>query len=353
MGTWGVGIYSNDTAEEVRDICNEIYPFVSVEEGNKIIFKEFEELLKTNLIDNDYASFWYALSDWQWKHGILSEDIRAKTMELLEINAGIEEWKESGGQVNSKKRITIMEKLKSQLNSPMPACTIAPVKLVKPKHKIGDIIIFRSCARNEDYYDNLWEIKNICPPLIFRDEQLSQSGDKIHPPFDAHEKYMAILCVGTKKIQHSSYLPDVFDEYSIYAYYDYISPRKPSLSELSSRGFLPMVFWNYKECEDMVDYIGWTYTFNLLTETFRVSKNSAIKEVNKIRSCSESERFYYMSDKKKYLTETQREFDLYHAFADFWEEKTRMNRLGITIDTLIREDIINPELLPLEDIDFV
>ena len=36
MGTWGTGIYSNDTAEDVRDICQEIFPFVSVEEGIRI-----------------------------------------------------------------------------------------------------------------------------------------------------------------------------------------------------------------------------------------------------------------------------------------------------------------------------
>ena len=83
MGIWGTGIYSNDTAEDVRDICQEIFPFVSVEEGNRIIFQEFAELINSNLQDDDYASFWYALADWQWKHGILTEEIRIKAIGLL------------------------------------------------------------------------------------------------------------------------------------------------------------------------------------------------------------------------------------------------------------------------------
>ena len=46
MGTWGTGIYGNDTAEEVREFCNEIFPFVSVEEGNRIVFREFKDILE-------------------------------------------------------------------------------------------------------------------------------------------------------------------------------------------------------------------------------------------------------------------------------------------------------------------
>ena len=82
MGTWGTGIYGNDTAEDVREFCNEIFPLVSVEEGNRIVFREFKDILEDDLIDDDYASFWYSLADWQWKHGILCEDIRMKTIQL-------------------------------------------------------------------------------------------------------------------------------------------------------------------------------------------------------------------------------------------------------------------------------
>ena len=67
MGTWGSGLYSNDIAEDVRDMCNEIFPFVDIKEGNKILFTEFSEIVNLSITDNDSASFWYALADWQWK----------------------------------------------------------------------------------------------------------------------------------------------------------------------------------------------------------------------------------------------------------------------------------------------
>ena len=93
MGSWGPGLYSNDTSGDVRDICNEIYPLVGIEKGTELILEEYSEIVNSDIIDNDYADFWYALADWQWKHGILSDDIKQKTIELLEAHTGIEEWK--------------------------------------------------------------------------------------------------------------------------------------------------------------------------------------------------------------------------------------------------------------------
>ncbi len=91
MGAWGTGIYSNDTAEDLRDTCKDIFAFYDNEEGNRRIFEIFAELIAQKQIDNDYASFWYALADWQWKHGLLTENIKEKAVTLLSDYAGIEE----------------------------------------------------------------------------------------------------------------------------------------------------------------------------------------------------------------------------------------------------------------------
>ncbi len=54
---------------------------------------------------------------------------------------------------------------------------------------------------------------------------------------------MAILCVGTLKEPVSRNVPDVYWEYSVYAYYDYISDKKPDIEELGkSRIFTDGVF---------------------------------------------------------------------------------------------------------------
>ncbi len=73
MGSWGTGIYSNDTASDLVDFCKEVYPLVSIEEGNKLLAKEFPHYfdVKNEDMDDDEASFWYALADWQWKKAFL------------------------------------------------------------------------------------------------------------------------------------------------------------------------------------------------------------------------------------------------------------------------------------------
>ena len=90
MGVWGTGIYSNDTAMDLRDTCQEIYPFCDAEKGLNIIETEYADFFKEDCcIDGDYADFWYAFADWHWKHGIFSEKHRIKVLKLLENKVGL------------------------------------------------------------------------------------------------------------------------------------------------------------------------------------------------------------------------------------------------------------------------
>ena len=155
MGAWGTGLYSNDTSSDVRDMCNEVYPLVGVEKGTQLIIEEYADIVNSDVFDNDYADFWFALADWQWKHGILSDEIRDKTISLLEMQAGIDEWEGT----NVKKRLAVMEKMLGQLKTPQPDVKIPKAKLAKPKHKPGDIVVFRTCDKGYQYADSVWNIE--------------------------------------------------------------------------------------------------------------------------------------------------------------------------------------------------
>jgi hypothetical protein len=43
MGAWGTALYSNDISCDVRDMCNEIYPLVGKESGEKLTFPSQRE----------------------------------------------------------------------------------------------------------------------------------------------------------------------------------------------------------------------------------------------------------------------------------------------------------------------
>lgn len=350
MGTWGTGIYSNDTAGDVRDACKDIFAFYDVEEGNQKLFDFFKEVLQQEYIDNDYASFWYALSDWQWKHGMLTEYVKNKTVELLSGYAGIKEWEESGNVKDVIKRKKVLDSLKTQLEKPQPPVKKPKLSLVKPKHKPGDIIIFKA-TEYVDEWDSSWHIENFRPPFMFASKLISNSKSENINGYDAHGKYMAILCIDSQKESHSEYITGAFDEYSVYVWYNYLSEVKPSVEQLSFCGFLPMVDWILKDFNrGITDSISWIYQFTLMAESFKA--NSYIEfENKKCRNKNEVNRFHQLFANKKYSKDYFGGFDLCGMFNTAFEEKNRMDLLNLKIDDLLDPKVKNPDFLTPSEID--
>ncbi len=348
MGAWGTGIYSNDTAEDVRDFCGMIFPFTSVSEGNRIVFEEFAEIANAEVIDDDAASFWYALSDWQWRHGILSEEIKKKTLQLLDERAGISDWEEMGSTSDVKRRIAVMEQLKERLNSPMPFVNLPKKRLARAKHKIGQIVIFR--ARKDDESE-FWKIEDLNDPFIYQDERLAQTATELSSKWNVQGKYMAVCCVGSEKTPYSKYLPELYEESSVYAFYDFISDNPPDIETLRLCGFLPMRYFEWKDFNrNIIDYVGWTYWFTLGAESFRVSKHSDIDEIFTIKDEGEALRFRRGLEQKNYLDVVDGYFELEGAFRACLGEKKLLEAAGMLPDTLLDDNMENPRLKAPEEI---
>lgn len=348
MGAWGTGIYSTDTAEDVRDFCGMIFPFTSVSEGNRIVFEEFAEIANAEVIDDDAASFWYALSDWQWKHGILSSEIREKTLKLLDEHAGISDWEEIGNPSDVKRRLAALEQLKHRLHSPMPPVNLPKKRLAKPKHKVGQIVIFR--ARKNDDTD-FWKMKYLNDPFMYQDDKLAGTAAELPSEWNAKGKYMAILCVGSEKTPYSKYLPDLYEESSVYAFYDFISDSPPEIETLRRCGFLPIRYFEWKDFNrNIIDYVGWTYRFTLALESFRASENSDIDGAFTINDESEAQRFWRGLERKNYLNDVDGYFNLAGAFLSCFDAKKLFEAAGVRPDTLIDDNMENPRLKEPEEI---
>ena len=349
MGSWGTSLYSNDTSSDVRDMCNEIYPFVSVEEGTRLILKEYADIVNSDALDDDCADFWFALADWQWKHGILSDELRDKTIALLEAHTGIDEWEESGSSSDVKKRLEVMDKLLCQLKLPQPPVKIPKSKAAKAKHKPGNIIVFRTCSKEYEYAETVWNIKE----CGFTDAYIADIADKLpkklSQPYEAYEKYMAILCVGIAEEQYSQYLPDVKETHSIYAYYDYMSDKEPTLDDLKQCGFLPLNI-RYSSDGDSLGKNAWTYTFTMFAQGFSKKPGGSEQIIAKIYSFEENERFHLLLSQKQYDSEYSSLPELFHTFGDIYCEKVRLELIGIELDNLLCADSSNPALRTPEEI---
>lgn len=350
MGTWGTALYSCDIADDVRDTCKEIFSFYDIEEGNKKIFSIYTEVIEQDYIDNEYASFWYALADWQWKHGMLTEFIKNKTLELLNIYAGLEEWIDTGNPKDIYKRKSVLNTLKAQLLSPQPPYKKPKMNIVHPKHKPGDIIIFQAPCYKELKNSSIWRIESFTVPLMFESPKFSESNFKDIKGYDAQGKYMAILCVGSVKERHSQYVDNIFDERSVYVWYDYLSVEKPTQDMLRSCGFLPLINWQLKDFnKNITKSLSWTYTFTLTCESFRV--NREISEIFKLKDTNEVERYRTLFSQKKYSLDYCGGFCLFSMFSSAFKEKNRAELINEQIDNLLYSNIVNPTLLSPAEVD--
>ncbi len=354
MGTWGTGLYSDDTAADVKLLCEEIFPFVSIEEGNKIIFDEYKELIDSNIRDNTYASFWYALADWQWNHGIITAEIKDHTLDLLCNYTGLCEWEESGNKADIKKRKAVLDRLREKLESAQSPKKLPKVRLEKPKHKVGDIIVFQMDSSKKGF-ESAWKLEYTRPRFIYESPAITECiAECFEPAKDFSGNFLAILCVDFVKEPYSEHISGLYNERSIYAMYNYCSTEEPTPESLSACGFLPYIAW---VCDlragtnhGATISIDWAYKFAFIAEQFK-------KNVDYWGQCytlhckDEVERFTKMLGAKKYSQDFQYETDLCVAFHDTNIEKLRLGEIGEAIDDLLNINIKNPNLCSPDKLD--
>lgn len=98
MGTWGVGIYSDDTAQDLRDeyICA-FYKY-SIDEA----LQKIDEYVRTMFDESDeqcWCAYRYSLADFMWKKGILTPEVRDCTINMIDSGFGLEDWEDAGKTV--------------------------------------------------------------------------------------------------------------------------------------------------------------------------------------------------------------------------------------------------------------
>ena len=247
MGAWGTGLYSNDMAEDIRYDFRDVFSVKTPEEGLRIL----EENYLKEIQEDDYdelADFWYAVADYQWNKGILTERAKNKALELLARGAGLDLWIEEGNKSDIKKRKEVLEKLKEKLNSPQP-----PKKKIRDSGihyaiKKGDIIAVRPSEKFTIEFDYKEREEWINVPYFTAEylkkemyERFSEErwidSDKDekeksiwyeityaegYKPIINKESYMFFLCIEKERIPSGGLVKEVYDEkltFVQYAYY--------------------------------------------------------------------------------------------------------------------------------------
>jgi hypothetical protein len=117
MGTWGVGLYSDDSACDIRDDYKDILGggISEPEATNQLI-----EQWKSELSDPDIAPvFWLALADVQWNLGRLQEQVKREALAVIENGSDLARWLPD--KKLEIKRKAVLQRLQQKLNTAQPA----------------------------------------------------------------------------------------------------------------------------------------------------------------------------------------------------------------------------------------
>ena len=88
MGFWSISLYGNDLTLDVRDKLDDLLKSgVSSQDVYQEMLKCFEEVLSTD----EESLFWFALADRMWDYGILTDEIKEKSLTYM-INIAEHEY---------------------------------------------------------------------------------------------------------------------------------------------------------------------------------------------------------------------------------------------------------------------
>ena len=131
MGSWGAGIWSGDTAQDLRSEYTCAFYKYGVDEA----LQRLDEYVRSEFGDDEdeWCSFRYSLADFMWKKGILTPEIRDNTIGMIDSGYAMATWEGSGaGAV--RERTKVLEKFRAQLLSAQPA-----PKKIKPDVHMTDV----------------------------------------------------------------------------------------------------------------------------------------------------------------------------------------------------------------------
>ena len=117
MGTWGYGLFSNDTASDVRDDYRELIlerPDLKDRDATEQILERFGERFSEPPAD---PVVWLALAASESLLGRLDPALARRAVKLIDDEEDIREWREQGAKAVARRR-AVLARLRARLMGP-------------------------------------------------------------------------------------------------------------------------------------------------------------------------------------------------------------------------------------------
>ncbi|MBI2840595.1 MAG: hypothetical protein HYX75_19950 [Acidobacteria bacterium] len=139
MGTWGVALFSDDLAADLRGEFRDL-----IGEGLSApaaVDKLLTEYASSVADPDDAPVFWLALAAVQWKLGRLEERTVQSAIRVIDSGEDLERWHDPKDR---KRREIVLRKLRAQLLSPPPSAKRVPRKIKSAcEWGVGEVVGFR------------------------------------------------------------------------------------------------------------------------------------------------------------------------------------------------------------------
>ena len=139
MGTWGVGIFSDDTASDVRGDWRDLLgEGLDAEAATKRLLGEWAQSVND---PDEGPVVWLALAAAQVRTGRLTERVRRQALSVLDSGVDLRRWV---GSPDLKRRQAVLQRLRGEILGPQKGPVKVPKRRLQvPRFQIGDAFSFR------------------------------------------------------------------------------------------------------------------------------------------------------------------------------------------------------------------
>ena len=138
MGSWGVAIFSDDLAEDVRLAYRE-----QLEKGKTGPEATDQVLHDMVAIADDVEEgpvFWFALAATQARLGRLEDRVRQAALQAIDAGTDLRRWESEDSKLATKRR-AVLEKLRAELTGPpKPLVRVRPYRPLTTPYVPGDVL---------------------------------------------------------------------------------------------------------------------------------------------------------------------------------------------------------------------
>ena len=218
MGAWNTSINGNDTAQDLKNEYQAAFFYNDVETALAKIDAYVRSMFDES-DEEEWSCYYYSLAEFMWKHGILTEDVRARAIDMIDSGFGLEIWELEGTSTLNKRKKALAE-FREKLLSPQPPRKKIRFNLhMKPIFQTGDLVALQLKTLDKHYPAH------------------SKLGEDIFKGYDG--KYIVLRKVGDEISQYSSIEPQLKDYWAKFQLYNAIFDDCPSAEQLRNVPFVP------------------------------------------------------------------------------------------------------------------